>query len=178
MVAFLIAGWSGVTVIHDDASFLPGRDITVSVGNGVERKTSIDHGVELARLHQAFQKRHEPVTAPGRLQRNGDPVVSGDRRPQQEQQVLAPGPTSVAAKTPSGLSSFRHRKKLSFQLRPGCSRSARHFREVLRRVVDRAVCSDGLSTMSNGVWRRPQSPRRRRISQAGPPPCPMAPDAP
>lgn len=41
---------------HDDADLLPGLDVTVGVGDRVERISSIDERAELPRLHARFQK--------------------------------------------------------------------------------------------------------------------------
>lgn len=69
----------GCDINHNDPNLLPFLNITVSVGDRIERISSINDRTKLARLHVAFQVFDKRVAAASRRQRNEDPVVLCDR---------------------------------------------------------------------------------------------------
>src|SRR2546428_6780649 len=63
----------GRDINHNDANLLPCLNITVSVGDLIERISSIDDRAKLTRLHAGFQELDKCVAAASGRQGNEDP---------------------------------------------------------------------------------------------------------
>src|SRR5437588_11055951 len=79
----------GRDINHNDANLLPCLNITVSVGDLIERISSIDDRAKLTSLHSGFQELDKCVAAASGRQGNDDHDVLFDRRPENQRQVLS-----------------------------------------------------------------------------------------
>src|SRR5438105_3056469 len=144
-------------VDNDDAGLLPGQNIAIGVGDGIERVFPVDDAAELASFHPLLEEIDELLRAAAPRQRHADLAVPRDRRPEQERYFLSPWPEirdgekTVGLHQPAPLEDRHFPDRIKHEVEGLAQLS-----EFGRRVIDHAISAErrGHVQMPRGDHRR------------------------